>query len=66
LNALLGAKQVLKRWRPRLAVSSYHKKGDPAAICSAIWSIQPNYLVGSKDRLRGPEGAQVPKVLFFY
>ena len=31
-NALLGANQTLKRARPRLAVSSYHKKGDPADI----------------------------------
>jgi FkbM family methyltransferase len=65
-NALLGAKQVLSRWRPRLAVSSYHKKGDPLDICSIVWSIQPSYLIGSKDRLKGPEGIEVPKVLFFY
>jgi FkbM family methyltransferase len=66
LNALTGAKQVLKRWRPRLAVSSYHKKGDPSAICSSIWNVQPGYLVESKDRLRGPDGSEVPKVLFFH
>lgn len=65
LNALTGSKQALKKWRPRLAVSSYHQKGDPAAICSAIWSIQPGYLVESKDHVRGPEGMDVPKVLFF-
>jgi FkbM family methyltransferase len=66
LNALLGARQALKRWRPRLAVSSYHKKGDPSAICSLIWDVQPGYLVASKDRLRYRDGAEVPKVLFFY
>ncbi len=66
LNALQGGGQVIKRWRPRLAVSSYHKKGDPSAICTLVWDIQPNYLVGSKDRVRGPEGVEVPKVLFFY
>lgn len=65
LNALHGAKQVLKRWRPRLAVSSYHKKGDPSAICAAIWDAQAGYLVESKDILRWPNGSEVPKVLFF-
>ena len=66
LNALLGARQVLKQWRPKLAVSSYHKKGDPSAICSLVWDVQPGYLVGSKDRLRYRDGKEVPKVLFFY
>jgi|WetSurSiteA1Bulk_404760.scaffolds.fasta_scaffold10711_3 FkbM family methyltransferase len=65
-NALLGAKQTLKRSRPRLAVSSYHKKGDPAEICSTVWTLQPSYLVESKDRLRGPDGSEIPKVLFFH
>jgi FkbM family methyltransferase len=65
-NALLGAHQTLKRARPRLAVSSYHKKGDPAEICSTVWSLQPSYLVESKDRVRGPDGSEIPKVLFFH
>jgi FkbM family methyltransferase len=65
-NALRGARQVLERWHPRMAISSYHKKGDPSAISSLIWDIQPGYLIGSKDRVRGPEGAEIPKVLFFY
>jgi FkbM family methyltransferase len=64
-NALLGAKQTLKRWRPRLAVSSYHKAEDPSGICSVVWSFQPGYLVESKDRLRRADGSETPKVLFF-
>lgn len=65
-NALLGAKQLLKQKRPKLAVSSYHKKGDPVDICSIVWSLQSSYLVASKDRLRGPDGSEIPKVLFFF
>ena len=65
-NALRGARQVLERWHPRMAISSYHKKGDPAAISNLMWNIHPGYLIGSKDRIRGPEGAEIPKVLFFY
>jgi FkbM family methyltransferase len=66
LNALRGSRQVLQRWQPRLAISSYHKKGDPSAICSIVWEAQPKYLVGSKDLWRWSAGAEVPKVLFFY
>lgn len=66
LNALHGSTRVLKRWHPRLAVSSYHKKGDPSAICAIIWEAQPNYLVGSKDLQSEAKGIGVPKVLFFY
>ena len=66
LNALKGAIQTLKRWRPRLAVSAYHKKGDPAAICSAVWEVQPGYLVDSKDLLHNKDGSEFPKVLFFH
>jgi len=66
LNALRGSRQVLKRWHPRLAISSYHKKGDPPAICALIWEAQPNYLVGSKNLQPESKETGVPKVLFFY
>jgi FkbM family methyltransferase len=66
LNALQGSRQIMKRWRPRLAVSSYHKKGDPSAICALIWEAQPNYLVGSKNLQPESKSTGVPKVLFFY
>jgi len=64
-NALLGAKQVCTQWRPRMAISAYHKKTDPVDICSVVWSYHPGYLVESKDVLRRPDGSTSPKVLFF-
>jgi FkbM family methyltransferase len=64
-NALRGAGRILARWRPRLAISSYHQKDDPAVICGIVWEFQPGYLVGSKNHLQ-PDGTGVPKVLFFY
>jgi FkbM family methyltransferase len=66
LNALRGSRQVFRQWHPRLAISSYHKKGDPSAICSIVWEAQPSYLIGSKDLIPEPRGTSVPKVLFFY
>ena len=65
-KALLGARQMLLKWQPRLAISSYHQKGDPAEICSIVWQVRPDYLVASKDLLKSNSVAMVPKVLFFY
>ncbi len=65
-NALRGARKVLKVRRPRLAISSYHQKGDPAAIANLVWESRPDYLVVSKDLVEGPENSSVPKVLFFH
>ena len=63
-RALRGAQQSLRRHGPRLAISTYHQKGDPAAIASIIWEARPEYLVDSKDLVKTPHGT-VPKVLFF-
>ncbi len=65
-NALRGASDVLRRFKPRLAISSYHLKGDPAAICAEVWEYRPDYLIDSKDYVQGPAGSTVPKVLFFH
>jgi len=65
-NALRGARKVLKRWRPRLAISSYHLKGDPAVLSGLIWDTHMDYLITSKDLVEMPGRGFVPKVLFFY
>jgi FkbM family methyltransferase len=65
-KALQGARNVIRRFQPRLAVSSYHQKGDPAAICSIVWQVRADYLVVSKDLLESRDGTAVPKVLFFF
>jgi FkbM family methyltransferase len=65
-NALRGARHLLERWKPCLALSSYHLKGDPAALCALVWGMRSDYLVTTKDLIKAPHGATVPKVLFFY
>jgi FkbM family methyltransferase len=65
-RALRGARQLLKRWHPRLAISSYHLKGDPAAISGIVWESFSGYRVASKDLFKAPGRDAVPKVLFFY
>ncbi len=64
-NALRGSRKTLERWHPRLAISSYHLKGDPGVIASLIWECRRDYLIESKDFEKGPDGSAVPKVLFF-
>jgi FkbM family methyltransferase len=64
-NALRGGRKTILRWHPRLAISSYHLKGDPAAISGFLWETHQDYLIESKDRVDGPGGKKVPKVLFF-
>ena len=65
-HALRGSLQSLKRWKPRLAISSYHLKGDPANICGIVWKARPDYLTTSKNLELPQHGTVVPKVLFFY
>jgi FkbM family methyltransferase len=64
LQALRGARRMLQRLKPRLAISSYHQVGDPAAICRSVWEVRPDYLVDTKDLLQVHD-TSVPKVLFF-
>jgi FkbM family methyltransferase len=65
-KALQGARQTLSRFHPRLALSSYHEAGDPAAICDLVWKAWPGYLVAAKDLFQVQPGKAVPKVLFFH
>jgi FkbM family methyltransferase len=65
-RALKGARKVLERFQPCLAISSYHQKGDPAAICNLVWQARADYLVESKQLFKSQDGAAVPKVLFFH
>lgn len=64
--ALRGAAQILQRWRPRLAIASYHLKDDPGVIASTVWALRPDYRVASKNLELPRHGTIVPKVLFFY
>ncbi len=65
-QALRGAREVLRRWRPRMAIASYHLKDDPAVISAVVWEQRPDYRIASKDLELPRHGTIVPKVLFFY
>ena len=42
-ETIQGMEQVLKTWKPKLAVSAYHRTGDLFTLPLQILSINPNY-----------------------
>ena len=44
-NAILGARNTLHRFKPRMALCVYHKVGDPEAIPKTVLDIVPDYRV---------------------
>lgn len=42
-NALLGAEQTIRKWKPRLAVCVYHKREDMFDLLLLIRSLVPQY-----------------------
>ncbi len=42
-QALNGAQETLKRWKPRISVSSYHQPDDPQVLPSVIRKARPDY-----------------------
>ena len=42
-KALAGARCTLQRWKPRLAICTYHLPDDPKEIVDLVRSIRPDY-----------------------
>lgn len=47
-NMLMGAKETLKRFAPKLAICTYHLKDDPEVLESIIKQANPNYKIVHK------------------
>ena len=43
LEAIRGSKSILSKYKPKLAICVYHKKGDLLNIPNEILNINPNY-----------------------
>lgn len=60
LNSLKGAKNIIEKYRPRLAICVYHKTDDLLTIPDYILSINPDY----KLYMRNYKGSGVDAVLY--
>lgn len=60
LDALDGAKQAIRRHRPRLAVSVYHRPGDLWNIAVKVRELEPSY----RFYLRQHDGGIIESVLY--
>jgi len=65
-HALEGAQQTLRRFKPRMAICSYHLADDPVVLPALVRKAQPTYRIHAKDVEVTIHGdALNPKVLFF-
>jgi FkbM family methyltransferase len=64
-KALAGARQTLVKWKPRLAICTYHLPGDPSNIAALVRSIRPDYQMryGFRRKVRD---RIVPRVAHFW
>jgi len=44
-NALMGAKETILKFKPKLSICTYHLKDDPLVLQNIIKSIDPNYKI---------------------
>jgi FkbM family methyltransferase len=63
-NALAGARTTLRRFRPRMAISGYHRPDDTRKLPAVVGSIEPAYSM-SCDECVLHENDIVPETLFF-
>lgn len=57
IDALMGARRTIKQYRPKLAISVYHKKGDFIDIPRYILSINPDYKIYMRNH--SPSGIEL-------
>ncbi len=64
--ALFGADNVLRRFRPRLAIASYHIRHDPQRIPAAVLKIVPDYRVQCPSyTVQSDDNVIIPETLLF-
>ena len=63
-NALRGARETIKRFRPRMSLSTYHLPADAKDVPAIVASIRPEYIVESGPCAELP-GALRPDILYF-
>ena len=65
-RALKGAAQTIQRFRPRMAICTYHNADDPQLIPKIIREVRADYTVRGRDIETQWFRRVSPKVLFFH
>ena len=60
IDALRGAAQTIRRWRPKLAVAAYHRPADLWQVPALIREIHPGYRL----YLRQHDGGLIESVVY--
>jgi FkbM family methyltransferase len=63
-NAVLGAKETLRRFKPRMALCVYHLPDDPVAIPRAVLALAPGYHVYTQGLML--QGSIIAEVAHFW
>ena len=63
-RALVGARRTIERFRPRMALCTYHEKDDPVAVPQAVLSVHSDYRIHGKQIDVNMLDVR-PKILFF-
>lgn len=63
-QALAGGLQTLRRWRPRLAIATEHRRDDPERIPEFVKSIEARYRVRNGPWVLGRHALR-PQMLYF-
>ena len=64
-RALAGARQIIARFKPKMAICTYHLRDDTTAIPAVVRNAQPQYQLHAKDVETGLDRF-VTKVVFFH
>jgi FkbM family methyltransferase len=64
-NAVRGAAESIRKWKPRLALSTYHAPHHPRLIPSLVWELRTDYTVACGPCAVG-ERVIRPDVMYFY
>ncbi len=62
--ALEGSRRTIERFRPRMAICTYHLVDDPTAVPEVALGLQPDYRIHARQ-MDVNQGKPNPKVLFF-
>lgn len=64
-NALAGARNTLRRFRPRMAISGYHRPDDTRQLPALVRNAEPAYKMSCRECVLHNQNDIVPETLFF-